>query len=230
MRRVVIPELLDTDAGSPDEIKGSLADLRDINRRFGGIATMCSLVERIAAQTGVCDVSLLDVGAGSGDVAEQTRRLLAHRGIRLSYTLLDAAVSHLNGYRPGVVANALALPFKDRSFDLVACSLFLHHLEPDEIRAFIEDALRVSRIAVLINDLRRSPVHLGLVYAGFPLFRSRLTRHDAPASVRRAYRESELRHILSACSAAQVDITRHYLYRIGVIAWKHATAKRGEDR
>ena len=40
MDRIVIPELLDTDAGTPREVEDSLADLKMINRYFGGHRTM----------------------------------------------------------------------------------------------------------------------------------------------------------------------------------------------
>jgi ubiquinone/menaquinone biosynthesis C-methylase UbiE len=228
MRRVVIPELLDTDAGTPEEISASLADLRAINRRFGGVRTTRRMVEHVAQVSGLTGLSLLDVAAGSGDVAAAVKQDIAPRGVHLTYTLLDSAARHLNGHRPSVVGNALALPFRERSFDLVSCSLFLHHLEPDEIRVFTAEALRVSRIAVLINDLRRSPLHLALIYAGFPLFRSRLTRHDAPASVRRAYTPKELRAMLAATDAAHVEISSYYLFRMSAIAWKsHRSAQNG---
>jgi hypothetical protein len=81
--------------------------------------------------------------------------------------------------------------------------------------------LRVCRIAVLINDLVRHPLHMSLVYAGMPLYRSRLTRHDAPASVRQAYTVEEMQSLLAQSSAARVEIHRHYLFRMGVVAWKH---------
>jgi hypothetical protein len=73
---------------------------------------------------------------------------------------------------------------------------------------------------VLINDLRRSPLHLALVFAGFPLYRSRLTRHDAPASIRRAYTLAELRRMLQQTAASRIELTTHYLYRMGAIVWK----------
>ena len=76
-------------------------------------------------------------------------------------------------------------------------------------------------MAVLINDLIRDPFHLALVYAGLPLYRSRVTRHDAPASVRQAYTVQEMRAMLAHTSAARVEIRRHYLFRMGVIAWKN---------
>jgi hypothetical protein len=73
----------------------------------------------------------------------------------------------------------------------------------------------------MINDVVRSPLHLALVYAGLPLFRSRLTWHDAPASVRQAYTVEEMREMLASTPAARVEISSHYLFRMGVIAWKH---------
>ena len=49
---------------------------------------------------------------------------------------------------------------RDVSFDLVTCSLFFHHLEPPEIQQFTREAMRVARVAFLVNDLRRSWAHL----------------------------------------------------------------------
>ncbi len=85
---------------------------------------------------------------------------------------------------------------------------------------FVNDGLRVCRAAVLINDLVRHPLHLSLVYAGLPLYSSRLTRHDAPASVRQAYTPGEMQALLAQTSASRTEIHRHYLFRVGVIAWK----------
>jgi hypothetical protein len=53
-----------------------------------------------------------------------------------------------------------------------------------------------------------------------PLYRSRLTRHDAPASVRQAYTPDEIRTLLEKSGAAKVEIQRHYLFRMAVTAWK----------
>jgi ubiquinone/menaquinone biosynthesis C-methylase UbiE len=220
MRRVVIPELLDTDAGTPAEVRGSLRDLRFFNSRFGGISSTTRLIEQVARETGVRSLSLLEVAAGTGYVAGRTRSRLRHHGIELNITLLDRSRAHLNGSERSVVADARALPFADASFDLVSSNLFVHHLEPEELIHFVGEGLRICRRAVLINDLIRHPLHLLLVYAGLPLYRSRLTRHDAPASVRRAYTVEEMRAMLERTGAARLDLSRHYLFRMGVIIWK----------
>lgn len=226
MKRKIIPELLDSDAGTPSEIATSLSDLNRINRWFGGIATTQFLVEQVARELGARSLSLLEVAAGAGAVPAAVAAGLAHSDIHIEVTLLDRAASHLkNGSRRAVAGDVLALPFSDNSFDLVSCSLFVHHLSPDEVVRFVNESLRVSRAAVVINDLIRHPAHLGLVYAGMPLYGSRLTRHDAPASVRQAYTMNEMKDMLQESKAARVEMTRHFLFRMGVIAWKSAVKK-----
>jgi ubiquinone/menaquinone biosynthesis C-methylase UbiE len=223
MKRSVIPELLDSGSGSAAEISASLADLRMINRWFGGAATMCDLVRAIARRTGKKELSLLDVAGASGDVAARVARKVEREGVRVGYVVLDRSAAHLNGSGRSVAGDALALPFGDGSFDVVGSSLFTHHLEPGELVRFINESLRVARVAAVVNDLRRSPGHLALTYAGFAWYRSRLTRHDAPASVQRAYTPGELRELLQATRAAAVEVHNHYLCRMGAIAWNAAS-------
>jgi Methyltransferase domain len=172
----------------------------------------------VLAETRLPSLSILDVGAASGDGIDAVRNAT---GVAIRGTLLDRVPAHFNGYPgPKVAADALALPFRDQSFDIVTCSLFAHHLEPEEIILFAEEALRVSRVALLINDLTRSYFHLGLIYAGLPLFRSRATRHDSVASVERSYTSLEMQHILEHTSAARVEVHQTFLCRMGAIAWK----------
>ncbi len=219
MQRVVTPELLDSDAGTAREIREQLADLRRINRWFGGVSTTRKLLERVVRKTGRRDLTLLDVASGAGYVPLKMARQLARSGVRLEITLVDRAVTHLDGNRRSAVADALALPFRERSFDLVSCSLFAHHLEPDELARFADEALRVARLAVLINDLRRGRAHLALAYAAMPVLRNHMSRHDAVASVRRAYTLPEIAEIFVKSHASRVEVHRSYLYRMGVILW-----------
>ena len=223
MQRKVIPELLDDDLGAPSEIAASLVDLRHINDWFGGTRTTAALLRQVSEDSGQRELSLLEVGAGAGDVPMAARRTFGKDGRRLRVTLLDRMWSHLpdNGIA-SVAGDALQLPFRDNAFDVVSCSLFAHHLEAEELRQFAREGLRVCRRAVLINDLIRSPLHLALVYAGLPRFRSRITWHDAPASVQRAYTRQEMRQMLQGLPADRVTISKHYLYRMGVLLWKRA--------
>lgn len=221
MRRTAIPELLDDDLGTAAEIAESLIDLRYINRWFGGMRTTTELLREVARKIGCRKLSLLEVGAGNGDLPFAAQRILAERGIGLQVTLLDRVCSHLpRGSAASVAGDALRLPFRDDTFDVVSCSLLAHHFEPETLVKFAAESLRVARQAVLINDLVRSRLHLSLVYLGLLLFRSRITWHDAPASVRRAYTCEEMRGVLANAGARKIQVSRHYLFRMGVLLWK----------
>jgi ubiquinone/menaquinone biosynthesis C-methylase UbiE len=229
MQRVDAPEILDTDACSPADVEISMRDIGRVNRWFGGVATTQKMVERVAESSRTNGLSLLEVAAGLGEVPEIVQRKLAGRRIALDVTLLDRAQSHLPCANlplrnHSVVADAFAIPFSDGSFDLVSCCLFAHHLHTQKLAEFVREGLRVSRRALLINDLVRHPVHLALAFAGFPFMRSRVAWLDGLTSVRRAYVPDEIRSMLvSALSmqpGATIEISRHYLFRMGVIVWK----------
>jgi len=228
MQRVNTQEILDSEACPPGEVEISLRDLCRINRWFGGVATTRSLIERVASTAGMKHFSVLEVASGFGEVPKAAGEQLKHRGITLDILCLDRLHSHLrNGNGScSVVADALALPFADGAFDLVSCSLFAHHLEPADLAQFAAEASRVSRCAVLINDLVRHPMHLALVYAAFPLMRSYVSRVDGLASVRRAYVPDEIQQMLSNGSGRKVEISRHFLFRMGVILWKNGMDQR----
>lgn len=222
MLRISTPEILDSPECPPNEVEKSLRDLSRINRWFGGVATTRKLIERVANVTGKKHFTMLEVAAGFGEVPKLAAQQLACKGITIEITFSDRLRSHLLLGNRSVVADALALPFPDGTFDLVSSSLFTHHLEPADLSRFANEALRVSRCAVLINDLVRHPLHLALVYAGFLLMRSHVSRVDGVASVRRAYIPEEMRGILvdRAGPARQIEILQHYLFRMGVIVWK----------
>jgi ubiquinone/menaquinone biosynthesis C-methylase UbiE len=237
MQRVDAPEILDSDTCSAGEVQAVLKVIGRVNRWFGGVSTSQKMVERAAEACGAKHFSLLEVAAGSGEVPELVRGKLALHGITLDVTLLDRASNHLPEDKieedriqknHGVVGDALALPFADAAFDLVSCSLFAHHLNPQQLAQFVREGLRVSRRALLINDLVRHPVHLALAFAGFPMMLNRVAWLDGLTSVRRAYVPEEMRSTIAAAVSpqrVQAEISRHYLYRMGVIVWKSPVDK-----
>jgi ubiquinone/menaquinone biosynthesis C-methylase UbiE len=238
MLRVDSPEILDSESCPTAEVEAAMQTLDRINRWFGGVSTTQKMVERVAAVSRMRNLSLLEVAAGSGKTPQIVRQRLASRGIALSVTLLDRVRSHLprnghfkadyTGKTGAIVADALALPFGDCAFDLVSCNLFAHHLNEAQLTQYVCEALRVSRRALLINDLIRDPLHLALVYASYPIMGSHIAWLDGLTSVRRAYVPREVRRVLADNLPlhGQIEITRNYLFRMGVIVWK---AKAGQE-
>jgi ubiquinone/menaquinone biosynthesis C-methylase UbiE len=223
MKRVVTPELLDDDLGTPEEIRRTLLDLRGFNQNFGGFRSVTALLRNAINKHRLQSLSFLDVAGGTGDVADYVQRTLGSEGLPVRATLLDRAVSHMSGIGAGlerVAGEALRLPFASASFDVVGCNLFVHHLEPGDVVRFLNEALRVARFAVIASDLRRNLFHWAVAYAGRITYRSRLTRNDAPASVRRAYTPAEISALAAKTAAASFDISPYYFQRFGLILWK----------
>ena len=186
-------------------------------KRFGG--PIGGLIANTQAQVlaslvgTIRDRIVLDVGAGTGRVALQ----MARGGAVV--TAVDAstemlAVARRRAAAEGVairfvVGDAHALEFPDRSFDVAHASLVLHHLGPDAAVQLLHEMARVARLGVVVNDLERARLGwIGAWLMGHLLTRSRFTRHDAPLSVARSYRASEMTGLMRAADLVPVRIVR----------------------
>jgi ubiquinone/menaquinone biosynthesis C-methylase UbiE len=199
VQRVVARELMDDPVDSPAELEGNLADIEFANAVFGGTAPVARIVRESEART------VLDVGCGSADIPLALVRDAESRGAALDVTALDRSEqmleiarrrTHAHPRLHFVAADGASLPFADGSFDIVTCNLALHHFEPPAARALLTEMRRVARLTPLICDLRRSRVAFIATWMWSRAFtRNRLSRHDGPLSVRRAYTPAEARAI-----------------------------------
>jgi ubiquinone/menaquinone biosynthesis C-methylase UbiE len=233
MERIVESEWLDSDLGTPQEIDSALHAVTLANRRFGGVRLHARLLQRALARVSphVSHGSrphtvphILEVASGRADVLQAA---LLRLGRTVDVTLLDRSAVHLPDPRswpaelptPHVLAgDALDLPFPDSSVDIVSCCLFLHHLEPPQIVRYLAEAQRVARVAVVINDLERSAIHYRLAQLNRIIDPSRISRHDGPVSVRRAYTRGELARMLTN-TGRSFHLERAWLYRLGAVLW-----------
>lgn len=185
---------MDDPVDSLTELEANLQDLARANRFLGGVAPIERIVERIRAET------ILDVGCGAADIPRALLRRASHRKRMLAITCLDKSdqILRIAGRDDPaterltfVRGDATSLPFPAAAFDVATCSLTLHHLPPDAAVVMLRELRRVSR-APVVCDLRRSPLAYAAVWTYVNLFsRNRLTRHDGPISVLRAYTPNE---------------------------------------
>lgn len=227
MRRTTTSELLDDDLGTPGEISASLDDLWRINRRLGGVSSSLRMLEHFLSRTGAHPVRILDVGSGDSRLAGCLRTELLQRNIRTEFFVLDHRLTHLASGRPlaaglrPVVADVFALPFPEGSFDVVMCNLFFHHFSGENARKLLCSLAKVASKAVLVNDLERHVLpYLFIRFLGFPFAHSRITRHDAPASVRQAYTRDELAALASGAGFRNFEVERVPPFRLGLTIWK----------
>jgi ubiquinone/menaquinone biosynthesis C-methylase UbiE len=228
MQRVESEELLDQEGWSTEEVHTALGAIRTVNRLYGGDRTHKLLFRKVNQQYPGRPLHILEVASGRGEVLQAAVRALERQGTDVTVTLLDQHASHLPQQedwpaplpQPAVMAaNALHLPLADSSVDVVSCCLFLHHLGPEQARQFLREALRVARIAVLVNDVERSRVNYMLARLYSLIDPSRLSQKDGPASVRQAYTLPELRSAVQELGH-EYDLRRYWLCRMGLVLWK----------
>ncbi len=220
-------ELLDGPA-SLSELEANFRDISRLNRYFGGSWVTRSHLVRLLGERRGGSVTVLDVGSGGADIPVRLVRWARRRGLALRVIavdrdrhILDVARRRAAAYPEisFVQADGLSLPVRGGGVDAAISSLTLHHLEPDAAPGLLAEMGRTSRLGFVVNDLMRSRFAYVLVWLTTRLFAwNRMSRHDGPLSVRRAYNAREIGALAERAGVSPVRITRHPLcLRLAVV-------------
>jgi ubiquinone/menaquinone biosynthesis C-methylase UbiE len=223
-RRSYELEHLDKGDYTAAEFEGCLVELRRVNRFLGDArALRRSLLREIEAE-GLKSFSVLDVGAGSGELLRVSARWAAETGRRPFLVGLElnarSAGSILEESREFVSikalrGDALHLPFADHSFDYAICSLLTHHFRDEQVIAILEELARVARRRVFVIDLHRHAMAYYLYTTVGRLFlHNRLIREDGALSILRGFRPAELRQLASQAHLRGISVERRFPFRL----------------
>ena len=225
-------EILDGPLDDLDAVAGNLRDLRRVNRLLGGARLSRLAIARLWPDG--TSLAVLDVGTGGADIPVSLLADAARRGRSLRVEAIDSRPEVIEAARlarPAVdrlrglslrVADGLALPYPHGAFDVAHCSMVVHHLEPAEAVALLREMARVSRLGVVVNDLVRGRLFwAGAWVMSHAATRNRLTRNDAPLSVRRAFSRAELRALAAEAGldvVAEIDGVAWHRVAIAAVA------------
>jgi len=194
-RRATQAEYSDAPGRSPAQVARDYRQLARVNRLCFVTDPFQRVLVRWLGRDRCRNLSILDLGAGDGSIGRTMTRWAAQQGWNWRVTNLDVnpMALRLNPGGDNVVGSVLALPFAPESFDAVIASQMTHHLTRDEdVILHFREAWRVTRDALLLNDLHRNPILLGLVWLIVRCARlSPEMRADGMISVRRGWRLSE---------------------------------------
>jgi SAM-dependent methyltransferase len=214
-------ELLDDPSTDTALATRSLQDVARSNRWFGGAnAVIAELVPVLAAARGrSAPLTLLDVGTGAGDIPELARRIADRSGVRLLTMGLEVTPALAAASRPrsgdAIAGDALALPFADRSVDIVACSQVLHHFEAADGARLLAEMNRVARVRVIVADIRRAwAAAAGLWVGSWALGFHPVSRHDGVVSVLRGFRAAELSAAVVAATGCLPSVRNRRGFRV----------------
>lgn len=223
-------EHLDKGDYTDEEYEGCLIELQRVNRYLGDASAMRRYVLAEIEREGLREFSLLDVGAGSGELlraaarwAEASGRRARLTGLELNARSARAILEESEGFAfiSAVRGDALRLPFADDAFDYSICSLFTHHLRDEQVREALSEMSRVARRRIFVIDLHRHPVAYYLYTTVGRLFlHNRLIREDGALSILRSFRPEELRGLAAGARLQNVTVRRSFPFRLVLSAGK----------
>jgi len=203
-KRAVEPEWMDNCSARGPELQQTYRHLRRLNRIFGASGPLLFGVKSIWSAAGKPNkLTILDIGAGSGDVNRRLLRWADRQRLELEIVLADLSeeacfeAKKLFAREPRIrvmQSDLFALP--ERFADIVVATQFVHHFHSSELPETVRQMLRVSRSGVVINDIHRHWIPWAAVWLVTRIVsNNRYIRHDGPLSVAKGFRSDDWKEL-----------------------------------
>jgi 2-polyprenyl-3-methyl-5-hydroxy-6-metoxy-1,4-benzoquinol methylase len=195
-------ELMDRPQPVSTELGRDLHNLRQLNRFFGSYA----LIERFLrrwVRPGE-RLRVLDLATGSGDIPRLVVDYARRVNAKITIDAIDRQPATLEiarrlsaGYAEITFREGNILEGKgDERYDIVLCSLVLHHFSVEDAVQVLRQARHLSQRFVLVSDLRRGWLaSAGVFFLTALVFRDPMTKYDGRLSAARAFSSKELREM-----------------------------------
>ncbi len=207
------------------ELQEAYRHLRRLNKIFGASAPVLYGVRQLWSSFGKPNkLTVLDIGAGSGDVNKQLLRFADRHQIEMRIILIDRSEEACMEARqyfhsePRVEVRSGDLrSIPPHCADIVTASQFAHHFSSAELPAMVERLVSISRFGVVISDIHRHPIPWAAVWLVTRLVsRNPFIRHDGPLSVARGFRAADWRALNEALPGYNLNYAWRPLFRYAV--------------
>ena len=198
-------EIMDDFSMGGDLFRDTLDKLEIINRFLGGnLVTIMGLKNLLENQTKNKIITIVDLGCGNGDILRDVAKFGGKNnysfkliGIDANSSAIEYAKELSNEYTEIYFKkiNVLSEDFKKQSYDIVLCTLFLHHFKNAEIISLLKTITNKATIGVVVNDLHRHK----LAYYLFKLIgffiKNKMVKQDGLTSILKAFKRKDLENI-----------------------------------
>jgi len=223
-QRSLEPENLDKGSYTAEEYEGCLVELRRINEWLGDANALRDSLLKEIERLNLQSFSVLDVGAGSGELlrvaakwARNTDRKASLVGLELNARSAQAIVDQSNAFPEisSVSGNGFTLPFADDSFDFAIQSLTLHHFADDSAIRILREMSRVAARGIFVIDLHRDPVaYFFYTTIGRLFLHNRLIREDGALSILKSWQPAELEDLGNQAGLTNIKVENHFPARL----------------
>lgn len=221
------PEIMDDLSYAGKLMDRTLLELEIINRFLGGNAVTIDALHNLIGDSKHKCLTIADLGCGRADMLRLIHEWSRRNGHSVLLTGIDANPYIINAARENLMelpevelssVNILSEEFRERRFDVVIGTLFYHHFTNDELVRFFTHLKTSTKIGFIINDIHRHPLAYYSIKILTRLFsRSSMVQYDAPLSVLRAFRRSEITQILRQAGISKFEVKWRWAFRWQVI-------------
>jgi ubiquinone/menaquinone biosynthesis C-methylase UbiE len=224
-------ENIDKGTYTPEEYEGCIVELRRVNEWLGDSKALRNTLLKEIEREGLPSFSILDVGAGSGELlrvaaqwARETGRAASLVGLELNARSARAILDESAEFREisSVQGNGFVLPFSDNSFDYAIQSLTMHHFDDEGAVGILREMDRVAARGIFVIDLHRNPVaYFFYTTVGHLILHNRLLREDGALSILKSFKPDELEKLGRQAGLRNVTVERHFPSRLVLSASKN---------
>ena len=185
--------------------RDTLDKLEMINRLLGGNkVTIEGLKELLKNQSKKKVIKIVDLGCGHGDILRDIAKFGRKNnysfkliGIDANFAAIEYAKELSKEYSElnFKAIDIFSEDFKEQSYDIILCTLFLHHFKDNELILFLKTTIRKATIGIVINDLHRHKIAYYLFkLIGF-FVKNKMIQEDGLTSILRAFKKKDLEKI-----------------------------------
>jgi 2-polyprenyl-3-methyl-5-hydroxy-6-metoxy-1,4-benzoquinol methylase len=197
------PEIMDDFALEGEILRDALDKIAKINQLLGGnkltLQGIQNLINKVAQDK---EVTIADIGCGNGDMLRSLADYASNNNLNFKLIGIDAnqfTINHakeLSKHYPNIryqCEDIFDEKFKDLKYDIVLCTLTLHHFKDNEIIKLLEVFYNNATIGIVINDLQRSAIAYRLFQGLCFVFRlNKMSKEDGLVSILRGFKKEEL--------------------------------------
>jgi ubiquinone/menaquinone biosynthesis C-methylase UbiE len=212
------PELMDRPDVNKKWLREELETLERLNR-LGGHGLMLKYMEYLLGSKKANSLRVLDLATGAADVPRAIVAWARKSGTRIQVTAVDGNEEVLRSARewcrdwPEIHlerCDLLEIPYERESFDIVLCSLALHHFTDENAVRILRKMNEIARIGFALNDLQRNWLTIWTSeLLARTVMRSPIVRNDGPQSFRAAFTVRELRGMAEEAGMKNFRVKRH---------------------
>lgn len=200
-------EMMDDFTIEGSVLRDTLDKLETINRLLGGNSvTLKGLKKILSKSSKTKTITIVDLGCGHGDILRDVAKFGRKNSYKFKLIGIDAnnaAIDYakaLSKDYPELSFETIDIfseDFKKQTYDVVLCTLFLHHFKNNEIIPFLKSTVQKASIGVIVNDLHRHKLAYYLFKMIGLFIKNKMVREDGLTSVLRAFKRNELETILT---------------------------------